>query len=44
MVSASSSCLNGHPSWNNFNSTLAELEHDLRFCIEVWPASQLSEP
>ena len=37
-------CLVDRESWNNFNSTLGELEHDLRFCIEVWPASQLNAP
>jgi hypothetical protein len=37
-------CLSEHQSWRNFNSTLADLEKDLRFCIEVWAASQLKEP
>jgi hypothetical protein len=37
-------CLAAHQSWRNFNSTLANLEHDLRFCIEVWPTAQLSAP
>ena len=37
-------CLSEHQSWRNFNSTLADLEHDLRFCIDVWPATHLSAP
>ena len=37
-------CLVEQESWDNFNSTLGELEHDLRFCIEVWPAARLSAP
>jgi hypothetical protein len=37
-------CLAEHQSWRNFNSTLADLERDLRFCIEVWPTAQLSAP
>ena len=37
-------CLSERQSWRSFNSTLAELERDIRFCIEVWPASQLSAP
>jgi hypothetical protein len=37
-------CLSEHQSWRNFNSTLAELEHGLRFCIEVRPAAQPTAP
>jgi hypothetical protein len=37
-------CLSERQAWRSFNSTLAELERDLRFCIEVWPAAQLGAP
>jgi hypothetical protein len=37
-------CLSARQSWRNFNSTLRDLEHDLRFCIEVGPTAQLSAP
>jgi hypothetical protein len=37
-------CLSDHQSWRNFNSTLADLERDLRWCIEVWPTAQLITP
>jgi hypothetical protein len=32
-------CLAEHQALNNFNETLAQAEHHLRFCIEVWPSA-----